>query len=147
MSIFIYLTGNGDKRDVSSENGEGSGGRSHPWDQGTRGHHRVHQAGADGKGVLQAFFAKLAQTGSVISVSFIPCKNRRAFCPFFLLLSGHILSFLLPSQVLVVSHSSYQFVSHRCWQRERERQIQEFAFFSNLMLTLIREITQDKDDG
>lgn len=47
--LLSLLTGHGDQRDVPSKNSEGSGGWSHSWDEGTGGHHRVHQAGADSK--------------------------------------------------------------------------------------------------
>lgn len=50
----LYLTGHGDQRDVSSKNSEGSGGWSDSRDEGTGGHHWVHQARADSKSASPA---------------------------------------------------------------------------------------------
>lgn len=96
----LYWAGHGDQRDVSSKNSEGSGGWSHSRDEGTGGHNRVHQAGADSKSAWRAkplllwsigsqqmrrsLSAKLAQRGSGISMSVILNKPGELFVLFFL---------------------------------------------------------------
>lgn len=148
VSIFVYFTGNGDKRDVSSENGEGSGGWSHPWDQGTRGHHRVHQAGADGKGVSRPVCWTGSNRVGDICV-FYSLQKQESFLSFFsFVIWPH--SFLPASLSGPGGFSQLLSVCESQVLAERERKAERFEsllFFSNLKLTLIREHTQDKDEG
>lgn len=154
MSLFIHLTGNGNKRDVSSENGEGGGGWSDPWDQGTGGHHRMHQAGADGKS------ASLA--GSLSAALLSGTNGVRDICVFYLLQKqGSFLSFFFsfviwPHSFLPASLSGpgsfYQLLSvcESQVQAEEEngRTIQDCCFFfSNLKPIFIGEPAQDRDEG
>lgn len=39
VSVVINLPGHGDQRDIAAEDGQGSGGRSDSWDEGTGGLH------------------------------------------------------------------------------------------------------------
>lgn len=106
----LYLTGDGDQCDVSSKNSEGSGGWSDSWDEGTGGHHWVHQAGVDSKSASKArassllsfgsqlmrrsLSAELAQTGSGISMTVI--RNKTAELLFFFSFIICPAPFLLP---------------------------------------------------
>lgn len=141
----LYLTGHGDQRDVPSKNSEGSGGWGHSRDKGTGGHHWVHQAGADSKSGWQVkpllslsvgcqvmrntLCAKLSQGWSGISVSIILNKTRELF----VLLSFTICqtpSLLLSSQIVHVSHSSYQVQGSKHRQREKGRRASVFVIYS-----------------
>lgn len=145
----LYSTGHGDQRDVSSKDSEGGGGWSDSRDEGTGGHHWVHQAGADSKRPwkprLYGLFREsadetqpLRRAGSNrvrdICVYYSEQKTGELFVLFFPLLSVQLLSFLPASQPLQVSHSSYQTVCSRCRQSEKGRRFQElvFLFFSFL---------------
>ena len=142
----LYSTGHGDQRDVSSKDSEGGGGWGDSRDEGTGGHHWVHQAGADSKGPWKtsslwslsrvgwwdtASLQSWLKQGQGYLCLLFWTKNRGAFCPFFSpLLSVQLLSFLPASQPLQVSHSSYQTVCSRCRQSEKGRRFQELVFFS-----------------
>lgn len=91
-----------------------------------RAHHSAGSCSAAGTKPLRS-----ADTDGVRDLSLLfATKTGELFVLFFfLLLSGHILSFLLPSRVLEVSGCSYQFVSRRCRQRAKGREVQEFILF------------------
>ena len=107
----LYSTGHGDQRDVSSKDSEGGGGWGDSRDEGTGGHHWVHQAGADSKGPWKtsslwslsrvgwwdtASLQSWLKQGQGYLCLLFWTKNRGAFCPFF---SLYYLSSSFPSSL------------------------------------------------
>lgn len=71
----LYLTGHGDQCDVPFKNSEGSGGWSHSRNEGTGGHHWVHQAGADSKSAWQVKPLLSVYIGSQLMRNSLSAKN------------------------------------------------------------------------
>lgn len=141
----LHFTGHGDQRDVSSKNSEGSGGWSHSRDEGTGGHHWMHQAGADGMSAWQVQTTSsgvcwestdetqpLGRAGSKrvrdIYVYYSE-QNRGAFCSFFsplfcLSSSFPHLSLSAPagfSQLLFLIYSLSLSEDHSTWEEALPR--------------------------